>query len=318
MKKALQNLTYHLLYGLWYALSLLPMRVLYALSDVLALASIHIIRYRRKVIRHNLETAFPEKTAAERQRIAHDFYRWFCDYLVETVKMMSISADEFRRRMRFENTEEIDAAVASGRSVAVYLGHYGNWEWITSLPLWITKESQCCELYHPLENAATDRLFLHVRQRYNALCIPMEESLRKMVAFRRQGRPLVVGYIADQAPLWWNIHHWRPFLNHDTPVLTGAERIVKHTDQMAFYGDMQRTGRGHYTCTFKCIAAEPKLTGQWEITDRYFELLEESIRRDPACWLWSHNRWKRTRETFNRYWVEKDGKVVRNDTPDEG
>jgi KDO2-lipid IV(A) lauroyltransferase len=138
----------------------------------------------------------------------------------------------------------------------------------------------------------------------------MQESLRKIIQFEREGKPLVVGYIADQVPMWWNMHHWLNFLNHDTPVLTGAERIVKHTKQAFVYGDVTRVCRGHYNCEMKVIHRDTKVIRDFEITDIYFQELEKTIRRQPELYLWSHNRWKRTREEFNERFEVVNGKVV--------
>lgn len=308
MKKALYKTLYLLAYGFWYLLALLPFPVLYLFSDVFYLIMAHIVKYRHKVIGKNLRNSFPEKTDAELRRIEQGFYHWFCDYVVETFKLMTMSREQLMERMTFTGTEELNRLLSEGRSVAVYLGHLGNWEWITSLPYWV-EDSVCCQLYHPLENEYFDRLFKFVRERHGARCIPMQESLRKIIQFGRTGKPVVVGYISDQTPFWWNIHHWINFLNQETPVLTGAERIVKHTRQVFVYGDVTRTRRGHYNCEFHIIRKETKDLPEYEITDLYFQELEKSIRRQPEIYLWSHNRWKRTRARFNEYFKEVDGKI---------
>lgn len=302
---------YYIGYAIWYMLSLLPLRVLYVLSDLLYLLVSRIVRYRHRVIWNNLKTSFPEKTDQEIRRIEHDFYHYFCDYLVETIKMMTISERQLRQRMTFTGMEELNRVLSSGQSCAVYLGHVGNWEWITSLPFWVSSDVQCAQIYHPLENAASDKLFLKVRERLGARCIAMNDTLREVVRYRREGRTICVGYISDQKPHWVNIHHWVDFLNHDTPVLTGTERIARSTGHAVFYADVTRKRRGYYNCDMQLITTDPKSTNKWELTDRYFSALEQTIRRDPAIWLWSHDRWKRTREEFNRRFEVKDGKVIR-------
>lgn len=302
---------YYIGYAIWYTLSLLPLRVLYILSDLLYLLVSRIVRYRHRVIWNNLKTSFPEKTDQEIRRIEHDFYHYFCDYLVETIKMMTISERQLRQRMTFTGMEELNRVLSSGQSCAVYLGHVGNWEWITSLPFWVSSDVQCAQIYHPLENAASDKLFLKVRERLGARCIAMNDTLREVVRYRREGRTICVGYISDQKPHWVNIHHWVDFLNHDTPVLTGTERIARSTGHAVFYADVTRKRRGYYNCDMQLITIDPKSTNEWELTDRYFSALEQTIRRNPAIWLWSHDRWKRTREEFNRRFEMKDGKVIR-------
>ena len=144
----------------------------------------------------------------------------------------------------------------------------------------------------------------------------MQESLRKIIGFKRNSKSIVVGYIADQTPLWWNIHHWIDFLHHDTPVLTGAERIVRHTNQVCFYGYMRRPKRGYYECEMQLMTEIPTEAAEFEITDTYFRMLEKNIINAPAYYLWSHNRWKRTREEFNEKWEVVDGKVLKKKQTD--
>lgn len=304
------KLLYDLIYVVWYLLSLLPLRVHYVISDGLYLLLYLVIGYRRKVVRQNLTTAFPEKSADEIRHIERDFYHFFCDYIAESVKLMTISPENLRRRMVFKGTELIDEVVESGQSCAVYLGHYGNWEWVTSLPLWVTSKAQCGQIYHPIENPEFDRLFLRLRQRLGAVCIPMQDTLRRILEFRRDNQPVVIGYISDQKPHWVNIHHWVNFLHHDTPVLTGTERIAKKVNHAVFYLDVRRLRRGYYEAEFRLITRTPQQQPDYALTDAYFSLLEQSIQRDPAFWLWSHNRWARTRQEFNERFEVIDGKVI--------
>ena len=303
------RLLYYVIYALWFLLSLLPLRIHYMLSDVVYLLIYRLLHYRIKVVRKNISESFPEKSADEQLAIERGFYHWFCDYLVASVKLLTMSEKQMRRRMVFKGTDIVNQVVEEGQSCAVYLGHYCNWEWVTSLPLWVTPKAQCGQIYHVLENKEFDRLFLKLRQRMGAVCIPMAETLRRLIQYRQEGRPVIIGYIGDQVPFWNNIHHWCDFLNHDTPVLTGTERLARQTGHAAFYLDMRRVRRGYYEAEFKLISRNPKQLEEYALTDRYFQLLEESIRRAPECYLWSHNRWKRTREEYNLRYDEETGRV---------
>ncbi len=139
MKKILNYLVYVIVYGTWYVASLLPLRVLYIFSDFLYLLIAHVVKYRHKVIWKNLNNSFPEKSDAELRQIEKDFYHYFCDYLVETIKGMSMSEKQIRRRMTFSGTDKLNECWEKGQSCAVYLGHLGNYEWITSLPFWVSR-----------------------------------------------------------------------------------------------------------------------------------------------------------------------------------
>ena len=310
-------LLYRAVYAVWYLLSLLPFWVHYVLSDFIYIVLYKVVGYRVKVVRGNLESSFPEKTTEELRQIERRFYRSLCDYFVETVKMMTMSAGQMQRRMVFKGTETVGQCVADGQSCAVYLGHLFNWEWVTSLPFWVSKEAKCGQLYHSLENPVFDRLFLSVRQRWGAECIALVDILRKTIEYKRQQQPTVIGYIGDQVPHWNNIHHWCQFLNHDTPVMTGAERIAVKNNQALFYMDVRKVRRGYYEAEFKLITRQPKELKEYESVDIYFRMLEENIRKQPELWLWSHNRWKRTREEFNRRFQVVDGKVVPREGAEE-
>ena len=304
------KLLYVLLFSIWYLLSLLPMRVLYVISGGLYLLLYRIVGYRRKVVKKNLTGSFPEKSEEKLRKIEQGFYHFFCDYLVETVKLMTISQEEMKRRIKFRGAELIDEIIGSGQSVTLYVGHYCNWEWASSIPLWINPSTWGGQVYHPLENKVFDKLFLTIRERMGAHCIAMQDTLREIMKHKRENQPIVMGYISDQKPLWVNIHHWVNFLHHDTPVLTGTERIARKMNHAVLYVDIQRVRRGYYEAEFKCITREPQKLKEYELTDIYFEMLEKSIRRAPEFWLWSHNRWSRTREEFNHDFEIINGKVV--------
>ena len=311
MRRALNSLLYYVCYGATFVLSLLPFRVLYAVADALYYLVYHIVRYRRKLVRRNISTAFPDKTATEILSIERGFYHWLCDYFVETIKLASISEKEMRRRMVFHNTDVIDRLTAEGTSVALLLGHFCNWEWVSTLPISIERNRCFCgELYHQLRNKVADRLFLKLRQRFFTTCVNKNEALRTLVRENQQ-RPSVVGFIADQKPKWNNIHLWVNFLNHrDTPVFTGTERIIKMLNQAFVYSDLSRPRRGYYECNFILIEQHTHDMPDYTLTEQYMQLLEDSIRRQPQYYLWSHDRWSRSREEFERLYYIKDGRVV--------
>lgn len=302
----MKNLTYYLSFALWFIISLLPLWVFYRLSDGLYYLVYHVVRYRRRVVYANLRSSFPEKSEAEIERIAKDFYSFFCDYIVETLKLFSMGEKNIRKRMKFEGLDQVKEDFANGRSVSVYLGHYCNWEWISSLGLHL--DEQCGQIYHPLENATLDRLFLYMRGRFKAQSIKMDDTFLTILKWKKEGRKNIVGYIADQVPGYNNIHYWADFLHHDTPVFTGAERISKIMDTAVYYIDVERPRRGYYVARFIKIADSLNEHPVFFATEQYFRLLEKNIHRAPQYWLWSHKRWKRTREEFNRMFTEEERK----------
>lgn len=99
----------------------------------------------------------------------------------------------------------------------------------------------------------------------------------------------------DQTPTKSEINYWTNFLNQETAVFLGAEKIAKALDMPVVFIDIQRIGRMSYEITFKLITDKPKETARFEITEKHVRMLENAIRRHPDNWLWSHRRWKHKR-----------------------
>lgn len=304
------KITYYIAYALWYLLSLLPLWLLYFVSDLLFFPTYYLARYRRKIVRRNLTGSFPEKDLKEIVRIEKRFYHFFCDYIVETIKLFSMSEEQMKRRMVFKGVDHIVSAMEKEDKnfCFVYLGHYCNWEWIASLPYWCPDDVKCGQIYHPLYNKAFDRLFLRLRNQFGGECIAMKETLRRIIEMKRAKQKCIIGFISDQAPKWNSIHHWCDFLHRDTPVFIGTERIGKQVDALIYYADVKRTRRGYYLCEFKPLTHRPKEVPDYELTNRFTHLLEEMIKERPDFWLWSHKRWKRTKEEWIRRQQEEEKK----------
>lgn len=308
MKTFFQSILFYLLFGSCYLLSLLPLRALYILSDCTYYLIYHLARYRRKIVRLNLNNSFPEKDRKEILSIEKKFYSMLCDYFFESIKMASISRKQILRRMKFEGLERINELADEGRSAAFYLAHTFNWEWITSFPMHIHNENVVsAQIYHRLANKPFDRLFLRLRGRFNAISIPMPDTARVMMSHRKENRPMIIGFIADQAPKWsMTDDHWLNFLHQDTAVITGTERLVKKLNYVAVFCSVINTKRGYYTCKIERIIEQTKDIPDYELTDTYYKYLEETIHANPSSWLWTHRRWKRTREDFQRHLHEME------------
>lgn len=277
----------------------MPLRAHYFFSDYFLYPLLcHIVGYRKKVIRENLRGAFPEKTKHELKDIEHKFYHFFCDYIVETIKTFSISEKEMKRRMTFTGLEEADTGFTDGKSILfLYLGHFGNWEWAASLP-YSAPHIHCSQIYHPLYSKVADRIFLSIRGQYGGESIPMKQALRRCVQMRSEYKKNVIGCISDQLPKWNSIHYFTKFLGRDTATFIGTEQMAKRLNGIVYYGRVTRPRRGYYNLEFIKITHTPKDFPDYQLTDIYSKMLEEDIRKTPHLWLWSHKRWKRTKEEW--------------------
>ena len=265
---------YKILKSFFTCFALLPLGGLYLFSDMAYFIVYYVIGYRRKTVRHNLELVFGTSDRKRLGRIEKKFYRHLCDCMVETVKLLHISDKEIDRRVDVTNGELIDGIVRSGRSVVLFLGHYGNWEWVQAIIHHFHEPLVGGQIYRPLRNKVMDRLMLKVRSRFGLECIPQKNAVRRLIGIEREGKKFVIGFISDQRPLGSALHYWTDFL----------------------YIDVEKTSRGHYRLTFVPVTPDPSDDGQNPYTREFMKMLEKTIYREPAYWLWSHKRWKRHRE----------------------
>ena len=285
-------MTYHLLSFFLRLFSYLPFCLLYIISDGLYFLVYYIFRYRRRIVRKNLTESFPEKSEHDIKEIERKFYSFFTDNMLESLKMFTISRKEMIQRVKFMNVEEVNALMRSGKSVSLFLGHYSNWEWMSSIPLHIDKNVIGAQIYHKLSNKNMDRLMLYIRERMGAVCVEMRKTARYVNELATENKVCIIGFIADQSPRKKDSRHFLHFLNHNTPVLTGTEKITKHYDFGAFFLDVKRVKRGYYEARFVKMHDNPKSLPDFELTAIYYQMLEKCIRTQPELYLWSHNRFR--------------------------
>ena len=283
---------YHLLSFSLKLLSSIPFKAMYVLSDALYYVVYYIVRYRRAIVRKNLTDSFPEKSEKEIACIEQQFYHFFTDQVLESCKMATISPAEMKKRMRFTNIESVNAVLRQGKSIGLYMGHYGNWEWVSSVPLHLEKNIVAAQIYHKLSNATRTRLILHTRGRMGAVRVERRKTARYITETTSAGQVSIIGFIADQSPKKREVRHFVPFLNHNVPVLTGTEKIMKHYGFESWFLNVKRVKRGYYEAEFVQIHEHPEALPDFELTARYYQMLEKMIREQPELYLWTHKRFK--------------------------
>ena len=284
---------YRIFRGFCWLLALLPLRCLYVISDLLFVVVCYFVRYRRKVVMSNLRNSFPEKTEKELRQIARKFYRFICDLFIETVKIANIDTPQIRRRIKYSNPEIFDDLYRKGKQIFFATGHYGNWEWLATLES--TTPYHHATLYRPLENKLFDRFFYDMRTKYGTDAIPSKLVIRAIGKYIQENRLTTLCFLSDQSPTRDAIHYWRTFLNQETPMYMGVEKLAKRYNTAVLYYEIRRVKRGYYEVDVTPITENAAETAEKEITNKHVQLLEETIRRNPQYWLWSHRRWKHKR-----------------------
>lgn len=286
----MQRLVYLMVSPVLWGISKLPFAILYLLSDGFFFILYRIIRYRRKVVKENLELVFPEKSSAERLTIERDFYSHMCDMFLEMIKTLGISEEELQKRFVFTNLDTFRQFEANNRSTLTFFPHYASWEWTIALDPYI--KSKGYGVYQRINNRYFDRWVRRVRARLGTTLITTRESWKVMAKNKAEGVIATYGILNDQSPSRKKARYWTSFMGISVPIHTGAETLCKKYDFPALYLKVRKLKRGHYEGTFIVLEAHPRDVPDYGITDAFLREVESAIREAPQYYFWTHKRWK--------------------------
>lgn len=295
---------YYLFYGFLYLVSLLPMRVLYGISDAIYGLVYYVLGYRKKVVMGNLALAFPEKTEEERIRIAKKFYRNFIDSFIEVIKLVS-AGEAFLRKRFTADVSALNALHATGKSCQIHLGHTFNWEW-GQLVLTGLTPYKIMVVYMPISSAVLEKLFYKLRTRSGNVFLPATR-MREAI-YPHLSTQYALGLVADQNPGNLQTAYWLNFLGNPTPFVSGPEKGARSCGMPVVFACIEKPRRGHYHATITVAAEDTNRLPEGELTRLYVRYLEAVIRRNPDMWLWSHRRWKHAwKEEYAPMWIDSQG-----------
>ena len=220
-----------ILYIPLYTLSLLPIKILYYISDILYIFVYYIFRYRREISLNNLKKSFPEKSSQEINKIHKKFYQHFCDLIIESIKSISANNNFFKNRIKFKNLEKIN----NYDSFIVAVSHYGNWEWgLLSISLSFNKN--IIGLFQELNNNFFNNIIKKSRERFGAKLLDINNLLK----YINVNQNFVIGIIGDQSPQKHKSNLWISFLNQQTLFHQGTEKISKKNNLPIYFSDMDK------------------------------------------------------------------------------
>jgi len=273
-------------------LSFLPLGVLQLMSNGLYYILYYLVRYRRKVVAQNLSNSFPESSDTEIREISKSYYRYLGDLIVETLKLFSLGKNKALQRCSITFPNNLKDHYEQGRSIVLYVGHYGNWEhYCKVLDLYVPH--QVVILYKPLHNKAFDEAYNRFRTALGTQMIPIKETRKIITALKE--KPIAIVFAGDQSPTFNKKVHWDNFLNQDTAWATGGEYFAKKFNLPVYYMHATFPKRGYYNVDLQLLEASPQSTLEGELTTKYSRALEKQIQDQPEYWIWSHRRWKRKR-----------------------
>ena len=277
---------------LYYLTQLIPFWLVHLCASILAFLLQYVVKYRAAVVRQNLKNAFPTYTNAALKELEKKFYLNFCDVLLENIKLNSISKSTVRKRMKFLNPAVFSDLADTGKGVMLIGAHYNNWEWM-ALSLSTYLNEKMFSVYKPLNNKLSDRLMLNARARFGANIIPMQQFPK--VVLKNKNRGAVHLMVADQSPHRSKLDFFCTFLNQDTPVYLGAEKLMKAANLNLYFVEVHRVKRGFYE--MKIVPLNEQSTNEkGQVTKMHLSHLEKMIINSPESWLWSHRRWKHSQK----------------------
>lgn len=284
---------YYLLLGIFYPVSLLPLWLLYRISDLAYLIIFHLLGYRKEIVRSNLEHAFPDKSAAEIEAVMHRFYRSFCDQWIETVKLLTMSRRSLAARLS-GNWDILQDLGDRDKNTYLLTGHTFNWEWANAAVAIHTAQTYAC-VYLPLSSGAFDKVMLRIRTRLGPVMISMKALLS---GFKKLGRnTYILGLAADQNPAVVEVADWIPFMHREAPFFRGPEQMPRRAQAAVVFIGIRKERRGHYKATLEQLCEDASTMPPGSILKGYVSFLERQLARQPENWLWSHRRWKHVRKT---------------------
>ncbi len=280
---------------LLYFISILPFWLLYSLSNFFYLLVFYVLGYRKTVVLQNLRNSFPEKSDPEIQKICKQFYLNFCDVIFETLKLLTISKSEFKKRCVLDEAsiQLFEAYFANNQSIIGVMGHCGNWEW-GAIAHQVYFKRMITGVYHPLSNKDFDAFMLKLRGRFGGDIVAMQALYKRLLTLKQQNISTTIGLIADQTPPPESAY-WTRFLNQDTPVFNGTEKLARKFNYPVVFLNVKKAKRGYYQLSASLLTSDPKSLAEGQISELHTRHLEQNIRDQPTIWLWSHRRWKHKR-----------------------
>ena len=250
---------------------------------------------RRRILFANLTAAFPEKSTAEIVSIGERSLEGFASSLVDFLETARLTREDLLSRVRVVGEEHLRAGRARGKGVFLLSAHIGNWE-VGALVAGLLGEP-ISPVARPLDNPLLEQELDSLRRRFGNRPIAKREAAKELL--RAMSRNETVAILVDQNVLPREAL-FVPFFGRPAATTAALARIHLKTGAAVVPVFTWPEGQGRYRLEFE----DPILSDEFggpdvereervrRATARYMEVTEAAVRKDPAAWLWIHNRWK--------------------------
>jgi KDO2-lipid IV(A) lauroyltransferase len=255
-----------------------------------------MLRQNRRALA-NLEIAFPEKTDAERRRIARAMWANMGRIFAETLVLDRIIAEPDRFEIEHRAEWELRMG-APGPAIGCTL-HMGNWE-LAIWPLTLFGRAPV-GVYKPLENPLLDRWLAETRRAlYPSGLLGKGESEDDPRAGQRTARALIdiarkggaIGFVSDHFD-----RRGEPiaFMGRQARFTTAPAMIARHVGARVWVGRCRRVGKeSRFIIELKDFPVQrtgDKTADARALTTAIFAQFETWIRETPDQWMWWNTRW---------------------------
>ncbi len=288
------RLIFWLMVAAMHALSLLPDFILYQLGTAFGLIFHRFDHRHRRIGIRNLEIAFPEKSAAERERILRASYINLGRIGAEYVRLGGFFYRSLARRVTYNRLDVWNELTPRypGKGALILTAHFGGFE---LLPAGHALHGfQISLVHHTQRFLAGDSLMTFIRERAGVQIIRKHTAAREMLRSLRRGE--IIGIPLDQNAKRSEAI-WVPFFGELAATPSGFDRLAMMAGApvVPVFIVRQPDGRSHVIEIFEEIPQQR--TGDRHAdavvnTTRYQKAIEEMVRKHPEQWLWTHRRYR--------------------------
>ena len=270
----------------------LPRRVSLSFGTVVG-GIFHLLHGRRRELAmSNLRMTFPKRTDFECRAILRATFAQLGRHCIDFLNFDAMEADEMLKLVEFEGEEYVENAIAQGRGVMYFAGHFGAWE--LQIMVHAFRFQRIVMVARTLDNPLLETLIERIRTRVGTQVLSRRGAVRGLLRALKNGGSvglMVDQHIQDRSAVQVN-YLGRPALTTSTiaslALRTGAPIIPVFA--------MPLPG-GRYRMVYEKPIEVPCEEDDDRVrtyTQRCTDRLEARVRRDPYLWLWMHRRWRGT------------------------